>query len=226
MREYNVEHSSVECQWLYKRMLPSLPGPGTPAFANLVKGLESFGIEPSGVTVDAPSSKLSDVVLGLVLLEKRVVVRITASSFDLFVTSLFVGDDNSLIGIADLILKALQEIDPDADKADAKIRTSSHLSLVAADVDEFVGEHLVLRPSMTGLVPDAAAYKLNSKENIHSSELRLLIAKSIGYANSIFVDVNRSYSDAPTAATLASWANSDFEVIMEMLGLKEAEGDE
>jgi hypothetical protein len=165
------------------------------------------------------------VVIGLLLLEKRVVVRITASSFNLFVTSLFVGDDNSLVGIADLILKALQEIDPDADKADAKIRTSSHLNLVSADVEEFLGEHLVLGTSMTGLIPDAAAYKLSSKENIHSSELHLVIAKSIGYANSIFVDVNSTYPGAPPAATLATWANSDFEVIMEMLGLKEAEGD-
>ncbi len=225
MREYNVEHTSLECQWLYKRMLPSLPGPGTPAFANLVKGLDSFGIEASGVTVDAASSKLSDVVLGLVLLEKRVVVRITATSFDLFVTSLLVGDDDSLVGIADLVLKALREIDPDADKADAKIRTSSHLSLGSADVDEFLGEHLVLRPSMTGLVPDVAAYKMNANEKIYSSELRLLIAKSIGYANSIFLDLNRSYSNSSTAATLATWANSDFEVIMEMLDLKEAEGE-
>ena len=205
-------------------MLPSLPGPGTPAFATLVKDLDPFGLDAAGVTVDAASSKLSDVVLGLALLEKRVVARITATSFDLFVTSLLVGDDNSLIGIADLILKALQEIDLDADKANARIRTSSHLSLVSADVDEFLRKHLVLRPSMSGLVPDAVAYKLDSNEKIHSTELRLLIARSIGYANSIFIDVNRSYSDAPSAATLATWANSDFEVVMEMLDLKESEG--
>lgn len=225
MREYNVEHSSIECQWLYKRMLPSLPGPGTPAFARLVKGLDSFGIEPSGVTVDAASSKLSDVVLGLVLLEKRVIIRITASSFSMFVTSLFVGDDDSLVGIADLIQQALQEIDPDADKADARIRTSSHLSLVSESVEEFLAEYLVLGTSMSGLIPDAAAYKLNSHENIHSSELHLVIAKSIGYANSIFVDVNSRYPNAPPSATLATWANSDFEVITDMLGLREAEGD-
>lgn len=88
-----------------------------------------------------------------------------------------------------------------------------------------MGEYLVLGTSMTGLIPDAAAYKLNSNENIHSSELHLVIAKSIGYANSIFVDVNSSYPSAPSAGTLATWANSDFEVITEMLGLKEAEGD-
>ena len=83
MIEYRVEHSSVECRWLFKRMLPSLPGPGTPAFASLVKGLHSFGIDPSGVAVDAPSSTMGDLVLSIVLLEKRVVARLRASSFEL-----------------------------------------------------------------------------------------------------------------------------------------------
>src|SRR2546425_6527315 len=138
-------------------MLPSLPGPGTPAFAKLVRGLDSFGIDPSGVSVDAPTSRMSDVVLGIVLLEKRVVARITASVFELHATSLFVGDDPALIEIADLILSALQEIDPDADKADAKIRTSSHLGLVSVEVDELLREHLRPPASMTGLIPDAAA---------------------------------------------------------------------
>lgn len=98
-------------------MIPSLPGPGTPAFAELVKGLEPFGIEPSAVTIDAPSARLSDVVLGIVLLEKRVVVRITASSFELFVTSLFVGDDSALIEIAHQILTAVPVIDAATEKA-------------------------------------------------------------------------------------------------------------
>lgn len=222
MREFNVEHSSLESQWLFKRMLPSLPGPGTPAFAKLVKGLASYGMEPSGVTVDAPSSKLSDVVLGIVLLEKRVIVRITAASFDLFVTSLFVGDDAPLVEIADLVLNAAQEIDPEAEKADAKVRTSSHLSLISADVDEFLREHLTMSASKSELIPDAAAYKIGPTGKINSSELRLVVAKSIGYANSIFVDVNRNYSNATSASSVATWANADFEIIMELLGLQEA----
>jgi len=203
-------------------MLPSLPGPGTPSFASLVKGLAAFGIDPSGVTLDAPTSKLSDVALAIVLHEKRVIVRITAASFNLYVTSLFVGDDAVLVQIGELILNAVQEIDSDADKAEVTIRTSSHLKLLSADVDEFLREHLALSNSIPGLVPDAAAYKVVSGQNIHSSDLRIVIAKSIGYVNSIFVDVNRNYSNAPIAE-LAHWANADFEVMMELLGLKEAE---
>lgn len=137
MEEYSVEHSSVECRWLFKRMLPSLPGPGTPPFARLVKGLHSYGIDPSGITVDAPSSRMGDLVLGIVLLEKRVAVRITASSFELFVSALYVGDEATLVKIAELILSALREIDAEADQAEAKIRTSSHLTLTSANAEMF-----------------------------------------------------------------------------------------
>ena len=203
-------------------MLPSLPGPGTPAFAKLVKGLAAFGIDPSGVTVDAPTSKLSDVALAIVLHEKRVIVRITATSFNLYVTSLIVGDDDALVQIGELILSAVKEIDSDADKADVTIRTSSHLKLLSGDVADFLKEHLALSNSIAGLTPDAAAYKVGSGQDVNSSDLRIVIAKSIGYVNSVFVDVNRNYSSAPIA-DLASWANEDFEVMMELLGLKEAE---
>jgi hypothetical protein len=202
-------------------MIPSLPGPGTPAFARLVKGLQPFGITPEGVSVDAPSSRLSEVVLGIVLLEKRVVVRITAESFDLFVTALFVGDDDALIEIANLVLAAIGDIDDEATKANAKIRTSSHLKLVSAEVDEFLSEHLKLGISIAGLRPDAAAYKVGSMDNLHSSDSRIVIAKSIGYANSVFVDMTANYADAPPAGTLASWVSSDFELITELLGLQE-----
>jgi hypothetical protein len=203
-------------------MLPSLPGPGTLPFAKLVKGLAAFGIEPSGVTLDAPTSKLSDVALAIVLDEKRVIVRITAAAFNLYVTSLIVGDDEALVQIGELILNAVKEIDADADKADITIRTSSHLKLLSADVDDLLREHLALSNSMTGFTPDAAAYKAGSGPGINSSDLRIVIAKSVGYVNSVFVDLNRNYSSAPIA-DLAGWANADFEVIMERLGLKEAE---
>lgn len=223
MEEYSVEHSSVECRWLFKRMLPSLPGPGTPPFASLVKGLHPFGIDPSGVTVDAPSTKMGDLVLGVVLLEKRVAVRITASSFDLFVSPLYVGDETTLVEIAELIRNALREIDPEADQAEAKIRASSHLSLTSANAEMFLSDHLKLSAPVQRLVPDAVAYKVSLSEGIHASGLRVVVSKSIAYKNAIFVEVFADYSKAPDSETLATWVSADFEAIMNLLALSEAE---
>ncbi len=223
MIEYSVEHSSVECRWLFKRMLPSLPGPGSPPFAKLVRGLHSHGIDPSGVTVDAPSSRMGDLVLGIVLLEKRVAVRITASSFELFVSPLYVGDETTLVEIAQLLFNALREIDAEADQAEAKIRTSSHLSLTSANAEMFLGGHLKLSGPDEGLVPDAVAYKVSLGEGIHASGLRVVVSKSIAYKNAIFVEVFADYSEAPASETLAIWVSADFEAIMKLLALSEVE---
>ncbi len=204
-------------------MLPSLPGPGTPAFANLVKGLHAFGIDPSGVTVDAPSSRMGDVVLAIVLLEKRVAVRITASSFDLYVSSLYVGDEKVLVEIAGLILTALREIDPEANQAEAKIRTSSHLSLTSANIETFLTGDLKLSAPVEDLVPDAIAYKVSLGDDIRASGLRVVVSKSIAYKNAIFVEVFADYSEAPAAEALATWVSADFEAIMKLLALTEGE---
>ena len=223
MIEYSVEHSSVEGRWLFKRMLPSLPGPGSPPFAKLVKGLHSYGIDPSSVTVDAPSSRMGDLVLGILLLEKRVAVRLTASSFELFVSPLYEGDETALVEIAELLLNALREIDAEADQAEAKIRTSSHLSLTSANAEMFLVGHLKLSAPDEGLVPDAVAYKVSSGEGIRASGLRVVISKSIAYKNAVFVDVFADYSNAPALEELAAWVSSDFEVIMKLLALTEGE---
>jgi hypothetical protein len=202
-------------------MLPSLPGPGTPPFVKLVRALAPFGIDPAGVSVEAPSSKMSDVVLAIVLLEKRVVARITASSFDLFVTTLFVDDERPLVNIAEAVLVALREIDAEVDQGEVNVRTSSHLSLVSEDIQGFLGEQIKVKPSMSGFSPDAAVYKIRRDERTYFSEARIVIANSIGYPNSLFVDFNAKYVSTAKPEVLANWIMSDFEAIMERIGLRE-----
>jgi hypothetical protein len=207
-------------------MLPSLPGPGTPPFAKLVKGLHQFGIDPSGVTVDAPSSRLGDLVLGIVLLEKRVAVRITASSFDLYVSPLFLGDETPLTEIGQLIIGSLREIDNEADQAEAKIRTASHLSLKDAEAEKFLSGTLNIVAPRETLVPDAIAYKVRPTDAFHASALRIVVSQSIAYSNAIFMEVFADYSKAPVVEALASWVSSDFEGIMEVFSLREVEVSE
>ena|SRR5215510_10791989 len=204
-------------------MLPSLPGPGTPPFAKLVKGLHSHGIDPSGVSVEAPTSRMSDLVLSIALLEKRVLARMTASSFELLVSPLYVGDEAPLSDIAKVILEALTDVDSDASQVEIKVRTSSHLSLVSEDLDAFLRENLKLIPSVEGLTPDAAAYKVSLKDGTHASGLRIVISRSVAYANAIFLDVSSEYSEGVAPETLAAWVTADFEAIMNLLQLKELE---
>src|SRR5205823_5509349 len=108
-------------------MLPSLPGPGTPAFAKLARELHPYGISPAAVSVDAPTSRLGDVTVTILLLNNRVTLTITSSTIELAVRGLLKGDDPSLIAIGDSAFSAVMELEPTANKGSAQIRMSSHL---------------------------------------------------------------------------------------------------
>jgi len=224
LAEYVIEHTSIESHLTFARMLPSLPGPGTPAFATLAKALHPFGISPSGVTVDTPSSRMSDVVLGIVLLDKRVGIRITAASLELLVNGLFVDDDNSLITIVDSVFDALRSVDADAVAGTVSHRVSSHLRLTNENALEFFAKHQVPYTINAGLVVDAIAYKVNRRdgEGINASEIRFVLAKSVLHKNALFVDLNATYPELTDTVTLLTWMNSDFDGTLAMLDLVEA----
>src|SRR6266705_3372186 len=123
MREYTVEQSSLTFKWIFHRMLPSLPGPGSPAFAELCKGLHHYGINPGTVIVDSPSSRLADLNVSIGLLENRVNVRISSAVLEVFVRELLVGDEEKLVPIADLLFVALKAVDGDAIQGQATLKT-------------------------------------------------------------------------------------------------------
>ena len=221
MNTYVVERSSVEARWTFDRMLPSLPGPGTPAFAKLTRALHPYGITPFGVSVDAPSSRMGDVVLTIVLLEKRLELRLTAASFELFVHELLDEDEPRLVDIANLVLDAVRETEPEIGEISVKYRISSHLSLPAMGINEFLKEHQVPKAPGLGLVTDAVVYRVDKLEKFNSAELRFVITNSVAFKNALFLDVNATYPKVPSVAVLAKWISADFEAIMDLLGLTE-----
>src|SRR6266480_1562447 len=142
LREYTVEQSSLDFKWTFQRMLPSLPGPGSPAFAELCKGLHPYGIAPSAVTVDSPSARLGDLILSIGLLSGRVTVRFSSATLEIYVRELLVGDEDKLIPIADLLFAAANTIDPEAIQGQANLRASSHLKLQPGEIDSLLSEHV------------------------------------------------------------------------------------
>jgi hypothetical protein len=205
-------------------MLPSLPGPGTQAFATLAKALHPFGISPSGVTVDTPSSRMSDVILSIVLLDKRVGIRITAASMELLVNGLFDDDDSSLITIVDSVFDALRSVDPEAVAGRVSHRVTSHFRLTNDNALEFLAKHQVANTLDAGLLVDAIAYKVERRvsDSIHASEIRFVVAKSLLYQNALFVDLNATYPELTETTTLLNWMNADFGRTLAMLDLVEA----
>src|SRR2546421_8580568 len=173
MREYTVEQTSLNFKWTFRRMLPSLPGPGSPAFAELCKGLHPYGIIPSRVTIDSPSTRLGDVFVGISgLLDNRLTIRFTSSALELFVDELLVGDEENLIPITDLIFTALSSIDADAVQGKATLRASSHLKLSPGENDAILHEHTKFSESVSAFVPDAMVYKVNLGLDSKAQEIR------------------------------------------------------
>jgi hypothetical protein len=204
-------------------MLPSLPGPGSPPFVELVKGLHPFGISPSKVTLDSPSTRLGDLFLTIGLLDDRLTVRIASGSLELFVRELFVGDEEKLVPIADVLFVALTAIDSEANLGTANLRASSHLKVVSGDVEKLLSEHAKFSESVSALIPDAIVYKVNPGDESKAKELRVVIAKSLTYSDAIFMDISADYEGPVTPAELAERMNADADRIMAMLSLKEQE---
>jgi len=200
-------------------MLPALPGPGSPQFPKLVKDLHSFGILPADVIVDAPTNKLSDLVLMIGLLERRVIVRITAELFELNVNSLFEGDDPHLISIAGAVFSALSEIDADSKKGIALIRSTTHLSLNPQDLNQILAEYLSGR--IAGLEPETIVYRVSLPKMAKGEDVRLVFSKSVVFDNSLFVDISTNYRHVDDLTDLAEQANLTFEAALGLLGLRE-----
>jgi hypothetical protein len=205
-------------------MLTSLPGPGSPSFATLANALHPFGITPSGITVDTPSNRMADVVLSILLLDKRVGIRLTAASFELLVNGLFEDDERTLVTIVNAVLDALRSIDPEAVAGKISHRVTTHLRLINDNAVDFLGKHQVQNTLEAGLLVDAIAYKVDrgASDGIRASEIRFVLAKSLLYKNSLFVDLNGTYSELVDPATLLTWMNADFEKTVGLLDLVEA----
>jgi hypothetical protein len=202
-------------------MLPSLPGPGSPAFAELCKGLHPYGINPSNVIVDSPSSRLADVTVGIGLLDNRVSVRISSGALELFVKELLVGDEEKLIPITEFLFAALKSVDDDAVQGQATLKTSSHLKLPAGEHILLLREHIRFPEDIPAFAPEAIVYEVQPDPDSRATELKVVIAKSLTYANSLFVDISAEYGGPIDPSEIAKQMNSDGERIIETLGLKE-----
>jgi hypothetical protein len=221
MREYTVEQSSLTFKWTYKRIMPLVPTPGTPSFAALCGGLAPYDLEASRVTIEAPTIRFGDVTLGIALLNNRVALRLTPSFLELYVSHLYVGDDEKLLGIVDAAFAALKEVDSDSSQGEAHVRIASHLKLAPLENFAVLHEHLKMSDSVPDFIPEVAAYQIDLTKESRTKELRVGIAKSVPFEDALFVDVNSVYGGPIETAALAKQVESDFNLVVEKLGLTE-----
>ncbi len=221
MRQYSVQQTSLTFKWVFKRLIPSLPGPGSPGFPALCRILHPYGLNASGVTVEAPSSRLSELTLSLSLLDNRVALRMTCGFLEMYVSSLITGDEEKLVKILELSFPTLSEIDSEVGEGEAQVRVATHLKLPPLENFTLLHEHLIGPASNAKLIPEAAVYKIDVEDASRTKELRVVIAKSIAFEDALFVEVNSIYDGPLAISDLAKRVEADLESVIGILGLEE-----
>ena len=221
MRIYEVKQASLNFKWTFDRIIPALPGPGSPAFADLCKELSPYGLQAAKISLETPTSRFGDVVLGIALLDDLVGVWIRSSEFELFCRDLYDEDIEVLIKITESIFTAVKSIDADAVRGKATIKMSAHLQIEQFTSKEFLYEHLPQAESLTALIPEAAVYDIKPLAGSNAFAIRVFLANSALYNDSLFVEVSINYQNISEIQFLAKGAEKDYRAVLEMLGLVE-----
>ena len=159
----------------------------------MCKKLSPFGLSASRIIADAPSNKLSDAQMTIILLDGRLGVKFSISSFEIISDDLLEGDEQIILDIGEIVFKALEKIDEDAINGNANINLRYHLSLEPNENKKILSEHLTLASEKTMLLPEMASYQVNLGENSLMQSSRVAIAESLAYKDSVFFDVSLDY---------------------------------
>lgn len=221
MREFEMEQASLNVKWTYERIMPALPVTGTEAFGILCKKLSPFGLSAARILFEAPSTKLSDAVMTIILLDGRLGIKFWISSFEIIVDELYEDDEQNVVDIASAVFDALGKIDEDVTKGTAHIRLMYHLRLAPNENLKILAEHLQGAVENNTLIPEMAIYQVNLEGALPLQNARVAIAKSVGYEDSIFMDMNLDYTSLEDLTGFKDKIKSDVVGIFTVFGLGE-----
>ncbi len=223
MVKYTVEHSWITYRWTFDTILLGLPVPGTPAFSTLCRELRPYGISPTEISLETPSAFLSDVLYRITLLDRRVILRISYSGFEMLVDPLIQGDEELLVKILDSVFSVLGEIDANVNSGKAEVTLYSHMTLLTTEVDTFLRKHLPETNTESNLIPEAFGYSIKPSDTSDMSEARLVILKSERYNNAIFVNFSFTYIASEKPAQTSERVSRDSERALALIGLNQSQ---
>lgn len=222
---YRVEQASVSCRWRCGQMLQTLPSPGTAHFAKLASALQPFGVDPRGITFEAPSARMADVSLNFALLRGEVRLQITYEGFEIRVDRLLEEHVTVIPRLAGVARQALQECSPDSATGRYEITYSAHLALETGMAVSILAEHLSSKAEDRELVPDAFAYRIEQPDRPEVVEMRLFVAQSLLLKEAVWVQFTAVYQGELPAEQLAHAAVDDTLKGLARLGLRDQRGD-
>lgn len=222
MRNFQIEQVSLNFRWDFERLIPSLPVVGTDSFGILCKKLAPFGLDASRIIAEVPTNKLGDAQMTIILLDGRLGIRFTISSFEMISDDFINEDEQNIIDIGEIAFDALKTIDEDAGIGNAKITLNYHLKLEPNENLKMLAEHLNLSNKIAELSPDMVTYKVNLAENEHLQHATALLANSLKYSDSIFFNVILDYLKLENMQEFANVVTND---VVKIFNLFELNGE-
>lgn len=219
MRDFEIEQVSLNFKWTYKTIIPSLPVVGTEAFGILCKKLSPFGLAASRIIADAPSNKLGDAQMTIILLDGRLGIKFSITSFEIISDDLLESDEQIILDLGEIVFSALEKIDEEAINGSANINLRYHLSLDLGENNKILSEHLTLASEKTRLSPEMAIYQVNLGESSLVQSSRVALAESLAYKDSIFFDVSLDYLGFENIKEFAVNVKNDVVTIFNTFGL-------
>ncbi len=206
-------------------MLHALPSPGTPQFAKLTGALQPFGVEPRGITFEAPSARMADVSLNFALLRAEIRLQITYEGFEIHVARLLDEHVAVIPRLAGIARHALQECSPDGALGRYEVTHSAHLALEPGKAVSILAEHLPSKAQDQELVPDGFAYRIQRPDRPEVIEMRLFVAQSLLLKEAVWVQLVAVYQGELPAEELAHKAVDDTLGALAKLGLEDQRVD-
>ena len=202
MLTYEIEEAALLYRWSFDRMLTYMPGPGTSPFRTLCGRLQKYGVAPADISIDAPTSKLSEIILSIWLFGSRVLIRISFGWAEMYMKGLGEADRAALLDIGDALVMTLKEIDEEIGKGHVNITSRAHLSLPPYQTAPFLQRYL--NATIQNVSPDAFAYKLQFQSEANIQEARITFAKSLVFDNALYIDMAIDYriEDEPLSPAL------------------------
>lgn len=220
MDRLDVLASYLSCRWTLDGILPNLPTPGTTSFQGFCSKLRRHGLEARSYSLEAPSSKLSDVVLTAGLLQGRINLRLSYEWLELTVPDTWNGYDQLLLEVAQDVLDVIADHSALVVER-VLVNTRCHARIRHKNVEQYLAEHVVCDSSCPGLSPDGFAFNM-----VGSKTARLTVSRSVVHDNALFLDIYYEISPAPELKAIAVGFEDECRKLLNLVGLDIMEGRE
>lgn len=217
LNEFAILRASLSLRWSCNHILSALPLPATPAFRQLLKGLEPYGLAPQDVSAEVPGNRLSDVALVVLVARQAISIRITYSGFEITIPHLLEEHLPFLAPIAEVVMTVLREIDHEADSGKLRFSYNAHAKLKPGLARQMLNSHLTAGP---GLVPDAFAYNVRAEDRSDILDMRLVIARSLFFEEALFIDFMSEYGGMGVPAAAAKKIGDDYYAVLAKLNMQ------